>query len=349
MKALGIPETLYHPISRLRFIAPDNSATFDFVKPVTCVMDVRGVFQFLGERAAAAGARIMVGTTAVEPILHSTQVVGVKARSQTRKDFQIESRILVDATGYRATIMRHVGVHPSFKPFKRFGVGAEYDLYAPKYNQEEALLIVGSQVAPAGYAWLFPWGRGRVRVGVGIIHTDSSAHPDSYLDALVENAGSFGVDLRGAQPLEYHFGLIPSEGLAQHFAGDGVMAVGDAACQSSALVGEGIRWAIKAGRVAGEVAAEAVAAGDFSKEFLARYETRWKSKFGRNLGLAYALNRKIAGWDDAKWSRKTELLKVLTAQEFGRALGANFSAGWALHVLFSHPRLLKEGFRQLGS
>jgi len=344
LKALGIPDHLYHPIKRSRFLSPHNGAQFDFEEPVTCVMDVRGVFQFLGGRAIDAGARISVAATAVEPIVEDSTVVGVKARSATDPDFMIRSKILIDATGYRASMLRQAGVRPGHK---RFGVGSEYDFYAPNCDQDEAVLIVGSQVAPAGYAWVFPWGKKRVRVGVGILHTDSSAHPDQYLDSLVERAHLFGVNLEGAQPLEYHFGLIPSEGLAEPFVGNGIMAVGDAAGQASALVGEGIRWAIKAGRLAGAIAGEAIAAGDVSREFLSRYQKQWRSTYGTNLRIAYEINKKMANFDDDKWDRKTELIKLFNAHQFGQALQSNFVAGWAVHLLWSHPQLMKEGFNEI--
>jgi digeranylgeranylglycerophospholipid reductase len=253
-------------------------------------------------------------------------------------------KIAIDATGYRSQLLKQAGIGPGAK---RFGVGSEYDLYAPHCDQDEAVLIVGSQIAPAGYAWVFPWGRKRVRVGVGILHTDSDAHPDQYLDVLVSRASEFGVDLRGAQPVEYHFGMVPSDGLAEAFVGDGIMAVGDAAGQPSALVGEGIRWAIKAGRMAGIVAGEAVTANDFSRRFLSRYQKQWNSKFATNLRIAYEINKKMGGWDDDKWDRKTELLKCFTPQQFGQALQANFRAGWAFQLLWSHPKLLKEGFKEI--
>src|ERR1035438_3770830 len=37
MKALGIPESLYHPIRRCRYISPHNSAAFEYDEPVTCI------------------------------------------------------------------------------------------------------------------------------------------------------------------------------------------------------------------------------------------------------------------------------------------------------------------------
>jgi len=45
----------------------------------------------------------------------------------------------------------------------------------------------------------------------------------------MEDIHRFGVDLTGSEVREYHFGLIPSSGLVSQFAGDRIMAVGDAA------------------------------------------------------------------------------------------------------------------------
>jgi digeranylgeranylglycerophospholipid reductase len=56
MEALGIPPHLYHPVSRGRFLSPNNAAAFWFETPRLCVIDVRGVFQYLAERAISAGA-----------------------------------------------------------------------------------------------------------------------------------------------------------------------------------------------------------------------------------------------------------------------------------------------------
>lgn len=344
LQQLGIPSHLYHPIKRCRFVSPTNSLEFSYEEPVTCVMDVRGVFQLLAERATAAGATIQLTTTAVEPIMEDGVVSGVLTKSRVYGDEKIGSSILVDATGYRSSLLKKAGVHSGFR---RFGVGSEFDFYAPQYDQSEAVLIVGSQIAPAGYAWAFPWGNGRVRVGVGIIHSDSNEHPDGYLRKLCENADRFGINLKGAQPLEYHFGLIPSEGLLDDLVGNGILGIGDAAGQASALVGEGIRWAIKAGTMAGRVCAEAVTAKSFTADYLRRYQKEWKSAYGVNLRIAYEINKKISRWNDAKWDRKFELLKLFTPEQFGEALQANFVAGWAFHLLLSHPKLMKEGFKEV--
>jgi len=334
LDALGVPSSLHHPISRVRFLSPANAAVYEYAQPRMCVMDVRGVFQFLAGRAVEAGAGVRLAAKVEGPVLQDERVVGVRTR-----DAVLGARVVIDATGYRSVLLKQAGLDPRIR---RFGVGAEYDMYAPHCDEREAVLLVGSELAPAGYAWVFPWGRHRVRVGVGIIHPDSDAKPDAYLDALVAGAGRYGVDLRGAQPLEHHAGLIPSECFARQFAGNGILGVGDAAGQASSLLGEGIRWAIHAGRMAGEVAAEAIAKGDVSRAALTVFERKWTKRYGKDLRLAHKINQRIAGWGDQKWDQRLDVLKLLTPDQFVEALKTNLTGGWLLRFLARNPRALAE-------
>jgi digeranylgeranylglycerophospholipid reductase len=338
LETLSIPAALYHPISRVRFLSGRNAAVYDYSRPRMCVMDVRGVFQFLAGRAVNAGAAVRVATRVEGPVLEGNRVVGVRTRSEL-----LRARVVIDATGYRSALMKQAGLDPGMR---RFGVGAEYDMYAPHCDEREAVLLVGSNLAPAGYAWVFPWGRHRVRVGVGIIHPDSDAKPDAYLDALVAGAAGYGVNLSGAQALEHHAGLIPSECFAERFAGDGILGVGDAAGQASSLLGEGIRWAIYAGKMAGDVAAAAIARNDVSCAALSAFEREWGKRYGANLRLAHKINQRIARWDDRKWDERLEVLKLLTPDQFVEALKTNLTGGWRLRFLLRNiirnPRALAE-------
>ena len=331
MDGLGIPGHLYHPISRVRFLSSNNSAIFDFPKPAMCVLDVRGTFQFLAGRAIAAGAQIRLAAAVTAPLVENSRAAGVHTRTET-----LRSRVVIDATGYRSVLMKQAGLDPGFR---RFGVGAEYDLFAPHCDASEALLLVGA-AAPSGYAWVFPWGGNRVRVGVGIIHPDHRADPDEYLDRLVERLPHFGVNLEGAQPVERHSGLIPSERFASHFAGDGILGVGDAAGHASSLLGEGIRWAIQAGRMAGETAAGALERGDTSRASLGEFETRWRKRFGADLRLAHRINQRIAAWDDRKWDQRMEIVKLLTPEQFVEALKTNLTGGWLWRFAARNARSL---------
>jgi len=344
LEEIGIPASLYHPVNVCRFLSPNRSARFEYPDPIACAIDVRRVYQFLAQRAITAGAQVFPACTVLDPVLEDGCVRGVRVKNFRGIESEIRSRVVIDATGYRAGLLKKAGVSNGHQ---RFGVGAEYDLYAPNYNEEEIVLIVGSTIAPSGYAWALPWGGHRVRLGVGVIHADTNANPEDYLNRLVEKAGKFGMDLRGAQPVEYHTGLIPSDGLSECFVGDGILGAGDSAGQPSALLGEGIRWAIWAGTMAGQTAAESIAAHDNSAAFLSRYDKRWRDKFGANLRVAAQINRRIASWSDDRWDWGTDLLASLTPYQFGQALKTELLGAWAIKAFWSNPRLLKTGAKEI--
>jgi hypothetical protein len=78
-----------------------------------------------------------------------------------------------------------------------------------------------------------------------------------------------------------------------------------------------------------------------------RYQTQWEAEFGVNLRIAYEINKRIAGYADEQWDQKVELLKLLTPEQFGRAMQTNFEVSWIARLLWTHPSLLKHGFRMV--
>jgi len=307
VRGFGIPEALHHPITRIRFVGPSEEATFDYDEPPLCVLDVRGTYRHLADRARAAGANVHTSARALSPLFRDDAVAGCRVATASGRH-EVRARIVVDASGYRATVARQAGLHDGFT---RFGVGAEYELLAPGVRQDEAVLVVGSRHAPSGYAWVFPWGEGRVRAGVGVHHADVRVNPKEPLDVFVADAAALGIDLEGAETVEYHFGLVPSDDLPGRLAGDGVLAVGDAACQATLVVGEGIRISMVAGRIAGAVAARALEAGRSDQEALAPYEQAFRRRFARKLRFGRLVNARLASFADDEWDEKVRLLATM--------------------------------------
>ncbi len=343
MKALGIPSDLYHPIRGVTFLSPNRAARFDYPEPVCCVLDVRGVYQYMAGRAVAAGAELHPGSPVERPIIEDGKVVGVVAKDHRNRTGEWRAPVVIDASGFSSTLVTRAGLR---KGFQRYGYGAEFDLMAPNYNQDMLYLIMGSQVAPAGYAWAFPRGRGRVRLGVGVIRPDVDADAREYLDTFTERLPNLAPDFKGASPVEYHTGLFPSEGVVESFVRDGLIATGDAAGQGSTLVGEGIRFALYSGAMAGEVAGEAARAGDTSAERLARYERQWRARFGREMEISYIVNQRIARWSDAQWDEGMNLLSRLTPAQAADLLRGDYSVNLFLGVLRRNPSLLRTGARK---
>jgi digeranylgeranylglycerophospholipid reductase len=216
-------------------------------------------------------------------------------------------------------------------------------MYAPHYPQDELLLIMGSQYAPRGYAWAFPRGNGRVRLGVGVLHPDCDDDARAFLDSIVHELPQLSDKFKHASPLEYHTGLFPSEGPLERFSRDGLLLAGDAGGHGSTLVGEGIRFAIYSGQMAGTVAAEAVKVGDTSAVFLGRFDKQWRARFGRDMDISYMINKRIANYSDEQWDNALDLMKRLTPAQVAQALRGDFSAGLVMGVLARNPGLVATG------
>jgi digeranylgeranylglycerophospholipid reductase len=340
MRALGIPEHLYHPIQKVYFVSPQREIPLYYEQPVCCVIDVRGVYQHLAGRAVNAGASIRVRHTVEQTLVEDGRVLGVTAKTHVGERVTFTAPVTIDASG----VARHVSVRTEMgSAFHRYGFGAEYDLYAPDYPQDELYLIVGSQFAPRGYAWAFPRGNGRVRLGVGVLHPDCDEDARIYLDRIMRELPQFAGKFKDASPLEYHTGLFPSEGPVERFSRDGLLLAGDAGGHGSTLVGEGIRFAIYSGQLAGQVAAEAVKAGNTSADALSRFDKQWRSRFGRDMEISYIINKRIADYSDDQWDGALDLMKRLTPAQMAQALRGDYSAGLFMGILARNPGLVATG------
>lgn len=340
MQALNIPEHLYHPVTNIIFLTPHREVPLRYNPAVACVVDVRGLYQHLAGRAAAAGATIRVRHTVEQALQEQGRIVGVTAKNHVSERVSLHAAVTIDASGFS----RHIGVRSEMgQAFHRYGYGAEYDLYAPNYPQSDLYLIMGSAFAPRGYAWVFPRGNGRVRVGVGVIHPDCDDDARGYLDRIMHDIPQLVEKFKGASPVEYHTGLFPSEGPLERFSSDGLLLAGDAGGHGSTLVGEGIRFAIYSGQMAGEVAAEAARAGDTSAASLARFDKQWRARFGRDMDIAYMINKHIANYSDERWDNSLDLVKRLSPAQMAQIIRGDFSASLIMGILARNPSLIATG------
>jgi digeranylgeranylglycerophospholipid reductase len=331
LEALGVDADLYNPVTEVRFLGPSTEAVVGFERPVVCVLDVRALYQRLAERAAAAGVELRLRTTVTGARSESGGVV-LEARGSGGPR-ELRARHAVDATGTAAVLAAAVGMHPAYP---RRAVGAELDMAAPNAPAGTCWLIVGERLAPSGYAWLFPYRPGRIRVGVGVMRPDSDADPRRLLDGLLA-LPALAETLRGAQPVEQHAGLIPVAPLRIPMVRDGVVCVGDAASHASALVGEGIRYAIGAGEAAGRALGEAVREGDAAP--LHRFERRWHARHRRDFAVAYRVNRALSGFVDARWDAAVSAIGDTPSWFVTASLRTDFRPRHLARLAITHPRL----------
>ncbi len=334
MERLGIPGEYYNPVQNYRFVSPSNDVLISGGTAKSCVLDVRGMYQYLAFLAAGAGAKIMVKSNVINVLKEVERVAGVKA-STPKGDLTVRSTLVIDASGFSASVARRAGAAGEWK---RYGIGAEYECYCDDVDGATWVLMVGRQYSEAGYAWIFPLSRNRVRIGVGIGRPESNAEPLEKLHDILEKRLKPLDALGKIQPVELHYGFIPNEGVRQNSVADGLVMVGDSAGQSNPLLLEGIRYAIEFGRLAGEVGARSLSRSA-SRESLLDYEKTWKAKVESKIQSALRVQTRWLGLTDEEWDKEIEILRDMTVDEFLDFIKADFTAGKMMKLALHHPTL----------
>jgi digeranylgeranylglycerophospholipid reductase len=335
MKKLGIPEKYYNPIKNYRIISPTNEVTFSGEVARSCVLDVRATYQYLASLAVSSGSDIMVRSRVNEVISNSSRIAGVKARTP-KGDLEIRSKLVIDASGFSSTVARRAELVPEWK---RYGIGAEYECFCSEVDPQTWTLMVGSIYSEAGYAWLFPISKDRVRIGVGVGRPESRSDPLKILNELIEKRVKPLNELSKLQPIELHYGLIPNEGCIRTTTHDGLLLVGDSAGQSNPLILEGIRFAIEFGRLAGEVGANSLSSGA-SKESLINYETTWRKMIESRVNSAQRVQSRWLALTDEQWDKEIKILKSISEDEFLDFIRADFTTSKMLRLSLHHPQLM---------
>ena len=336
IKEFGIPENCFNPIKNFSFCSPNNTVTISDAIARAAVLDVRKTYRWLAEEAQKAGADVFVKTNVNEVIKNEeNDIVGVKATNPDEK-MTFFSKVIIDATGFPSTIGKAMGV---VKQWKRFGAGAEYEVKVEHVDSQTWWLMVGQQYSPAGYAWIFPLGKNIVRIGVGVGKPESNVDPKQRLQELMDSKIGPIKDLGNMTPIEFHYGLIPNDGVSRKTVFNNLILVGDSAGQANPLVLEGIRYAIKFGRLAGEISANAIRNGRTDESALNTYEEKWRKEVESKINSAVKVQNRWIGLSDEEWDRELDIIKELSPEEFLDFIKAEFGLSNMVKLATHHPKL----------
>lgn len=260
------------------------------------ILERRVFDRVLAEEAAKAGAQVMVKTAATGLLLEDGAVRGVVARGPGGT-MEIEGAVVIGADGVESQVGPWAGLDTAL-PLKDAMACAQYLLAGIEIDPACCYYYIGQEVAPGGYAWVFPKGEGKANVGLGVQAAPSTSSgqalaADSALNYLTRFIGS-QPHLAQGSPVTLVVGGVPVGPPLPRLVASGLMLVGDAARQVDPLTGGGIANAMLAGRLAAEVAAQAIAAGEPSAEALAQYEQRWMAGRGRKMARNYRLKERFS-------------------------------------------------------
>jgi geranylgeranyl reductase family protein len=199
---------------------------------------------------------------------------GVRVTARTGEVF--ESRYLVGADGASSMVAKSLGLRRQ-KPLAA-AIEVEAQVPAEIFHRfaDKPVFIFGE--IDLGYLWVFPKAN-HLSVGIGAFHPK----PGELQTTLARVMDTYGIDVRG-QPTHGH--PLPIYTHREPISTAHSLLVGDAAGLIDPFTGEGIRFAIKSGRLA----ADAILAED-----LARYSKQVYQQIGSShrfgVGLAYLFYR----------------------------------------------------------
>ena len=334
-KEFDIPEGCFNPISNYSFCSPTKSVTISDKEPKAAVLDVRKTYRHLAQQAQNSGTRLFLNTNVTEVITDNNKPVGVIAKVSDSQ-IKFNAKMVIDCSGFQSVVVKSLGLA---EQWSRFGVGAEYEVKAENVQNDTWWLMVGQEYSPAGYAWIFPVSKDIVRIGVGVGKPESDVDPTERLDNLIKEKKGPIKDLGNITKIEFHYGLIPNDGLSRKTVYDNLILVGDSAGQANPLVLEGIRYAIRFGRVAGKTAADAIKSGDTSQKSLESYEKNWKKAIESKIKSASKIQNRWIGLTDEEWEKELEVISELSADEFLDFIRADFSVSSIVRLATHHPKL----------
>jgi digeranylgeranylglycerophospholipid reductase len=238
--------------------------------------------QRLLAEATDAGATLLDSAIVTEPLTQEGFVKGVAVKDlKTGKKFQQQGRVVVDASGFMAVLRKklppEIGVDLNMSNedveacYREIRALAKTDM-----NLEFCDIYLDQTVSPGGYYWIFPEGENRVNVGLGVSMTKGFPNPKERLYKEVLSKSMF----KGSKILTGGAWYVPTRRPLDCMVGNGVVMVGDSACQVNPIHGGGIGASMIAGKIAGETIAEALEKNDVSRGGLWLYNVRYMWAYG---------------------------------------------------------------------
>jgi digeranylgeranylglycerophospholipid reductase len=308
----GSPE-LEHPVKGVYVYSPDRKTKVLF-EGEGFLFNRKLAPRRQVEDAKRAGAEFMFNSTAERLLSDDGYVTGVSGRRSDGSTFSVTAKLVIDATGASSVLRRFLPIQSMIEKeidgddvvgtgryIVEFEPGTESKGY---FDPDYCIIHLDQFIAPAGYAWVFPKGKNKVNIGLGIsksglarrnrrfgLNDNLQSLIDKYVadNPVIKNPRQPATDSDSGNtkgnwqvPVRRHNDCMVANGFA---------VVGDAAWMPRPIDAGGISPSIYGGTILGKVAAEAIEAGDTSEASLWRYNVEYMTTHGYPMASFEVLRR----------------------------------------------------------
>ncbi len=308
------PEHISKKIKGFEIYSPDKTKVF--VGGNGYVLERKIFDRWLAKKAIEAGAEIMIGAKAIG-LEKNEKDVAVKIKL-SEKEYNLSADIIIGADGPASIIGKLAGINTDLNPSDV--MICHQFIAAGIKNLDCAECYMGNEIAPAGYAWVFPKNGNTANVGIGIPSekVKNGISVIKYLKKFTENK------FPNCQIIEETSGGVPV-GTIKNIVADKTMLVGDAARIVNPISGGGITNGMKSGIAAAKIAKEAIAEGNTSVDKLSEYEKIIWEEFNKT---------------NAKLLKVKQVVQKLTDEELNQLARSLNDINFA--KIYNMPTLIKQ-------
>ena len=273
-------------IKGAKLYSPDQKKCIDLTDPKQAgyIINRLEFGQRLLNEAINSGVDQFLDKTLVLDLLYDNNSVnGIKVKLNNGDKVDLHSKILIDASGFYSPLRKRTrGILVEKEISKEDSILCYREIvkFSPRdleiKNPDYITIILNQDKAPGGYIWYFPKNESSVNIGLGT-YMDLKGKVKSLYRQNVFNefikTSTYEIVSSGG-------GVVPVRRPLWSCADDGIMFIGDAACQVNPLHGGGIDPSMRGGFFAAKTAVAAIEKEDFSVKALWNYNYSVMTSFG---------------------------------------------------------------------
>jgi len=271
-------------IKGIKIYSPNTQTVFTVKSPSLYgfILNRHRFGQRLLDDAVEVGATLFDSTIAVQPEVKNGFVVGVVAKDlKSDAAIKMQGKVVVDASGFTAILRKklpsQIGIDISVS---NEDVEACYreirQLKDSDSDPQFCEIYLDQTQTPCGYHWIFPEGENRINVGLGVAMTEGFPNPKNQFYHKILPKSTF----RNSTVVKGGSWCVPTRRPLDCMTGNGIIVVGDSACQVNPIHGGGIGPSMMGGSLAGKAIIDATEKGDFSREALWQYNVDYMRVYG---------------------------------------------------------------------
>jgi len=292
-----------HPVKGVIAFSPDHETSISF-DGEGYILNRKVLPQKQLNDALNLGIEIRYNLALRNVIVNDNTVIGVEGEDlQTKSVFKKTCKIVVDCTGVTSVLRTNLPIRSHVqKKINRDDLEAtgryiyNFDNEVEDntfFDPDYCIIHLDQNIAPGGYAWVFPKGKNKVNIGLGVQQKAMEEHNKKQaqrkdLKMKIDEYVRMNPVIKNPQIADSESDDGNSWGTWQVsvrrqndcLVANGYMLVGDSAWMPKPLDAGGIGPAIIAATIAGKDAVQSIEAKDYSEQSLWQYNLDFVDAYG---------------------------------------------------------------------